>query len=33
MSLRLDNTEAGVIEVNPSMLGNHTTENVHQYIK
>ena len=32
-SLRLDNTGAGVVEVNPSLLGNHTTENIDLYIK
>ena len=31
--LRLDNTGAGVTEVNPSLLGNHTTENIDLYIK
>ena len=33
MVLRLDNTGAGVMEVNPSLLGNPMTENVDLYIK
>ena len=28
--LRLDNTGAGVMEVNPSLFGNHMTGNVNQ---
>ena len=32
-ALTLDKTGAGVIEVNPSLLGNHTTENIDLYIK
>ena len=31
--LRLDNPGAGVMEVNPSLLGNHMTENIDLYIK
>ena len=31
--LRLDNTGAGVIEVNPILLDNHTTDTVDLYIK
>ena len=31
--LRLDNTGAGVIEVNPLLLGNYKTDNVDLYIK
>ena len=31
--LRLDNTGAGVIEVNQLLLGNHMTDNVDLYIK
>ena len=31
--LRLDNTGAGVIMVNPLLLSNHMTDNVDLYIK